>query len=258
MGYQTILVDFKDGIANIALNLPDKLNALDLVMREELKKEILSYHTNPDVKVVVITGAGKAFCAGGDISTMKGVTAPAGRDRLKNVQKLVKAMVELEKPIIAAVNGPATGAGLHIALACDIVYASDKAKFAESFVGIGLVPDMGGFYFLPLRVGVHRAKELMMTGRLFDANEAWEIGLLNKLVPHKSLMAEVNTLAQKFASGPGRSYAMIKSALNNWPAGLANVMETEANMQAISFETHDFKEGMTAFLEKRKPGFTGE
>lgn len=258
MGYQTILVDIKDGIANITLNLPEKLNALDLVMREELKEEILSYYTNPAVKVVVITGAGKAFCAGGDISTMKGVTAPAGRDRLKNVQKLVKAMVELEKPIIAAVNGPATGAGLHIALACDILYASDKSKYAESFVGIGLVPDMGGFYFLPQRVGVHRAKELMMTGRLFDANEAWEMGLLNKLVPHDSLISEVNKLAQKFASGPGRSYAMIKSALNNWPASLATVMEIEANMQAISFETHDFKEGMTAFLEKRKPDFTGE
>jgi 2-(1,2-epoxy-1,2-dihydrophenyl)acetyl-CoA isomerase len=258
MTYQTILVEKKDGIATITLNTPDKLNALDLVMREELKKEILSYQTDPEVKVVVITGAGRAFCAGGDITTMAGVKSPAGRDRLKNVQKLIKHMVELEKPIIAAVNGPATGAGLHIALACDIIYASDKAKFAESFVGIGLVPDMGGFYFLPLRVGIHRAKELMLTGRLFDAKEAGDMGLLNKLIPHDLLMSEVMDLAKKFANGPGRAYAMIKSALNNWPASLHALMEIEANMQAICFETRDFKEGMTAFLEKRKPQFNGE
>jgi len=258
MGYKTILVEKKDGIAKITLNLPDKLNALDLVMREELKEEFFSYHTDPEVKTVLITGAGRAFCAGGDISTMEGVKSPAGRDRLKNVQKLIKYMVELEKPIIAAVNGPATGAGLHMALACDVIYASDKAKFAESFVGIGLVPDMGGFYFLPLRVGVHRAKELMLTGRLFDAAEANAMGLLNKLVPHETLMDEAMALAVKFAAGPGRSYAMIKSALNNWPASLGGLMEIEANMQAICFETRDFKEGVKAFMEKRKPVFTGE
>ena len=144
MSYKTILVEKIDNIAKITLNIPDKLNALDLVMREELKDELFSYQTDPEVKAVVITGAGRAFCAGGDISTMKGVESPEGRDRLKNVQKLVKYMVELEKPIIAAVNGAATGAGFHMALACDIIIASEKAKFAESFVKIGLIPDMGG------------------------------------------------------------------------------------------------------------------
>jgi 2-(1,2-epoxy-1,2-dihydrophenyl)acetyl-CoA isomerase len=167
-------------------------------------------------------------------------------------------MVDLEKPIISAVNGPATGAGFHIALASDIIYASEKAKFAESFTGIGLVPDMGGFYFLPLRVGVHRAKELMLTGRIFDANEANDMGLLNKLLPHDELLDEAMALAAKFAKGPGRSYAMIKSALNNWPASLNSLLEIEANMQAVSFETRDFKEGIKAFLEKRKPEFSGE
>ncbi|MFO7964914.1 MAG: enoyl-CoA hydratase [Desulfobacterales bacterium] len=258
MSYKTIHVQKENGIAAITLNTPDKLNALDLVMREELKEEIFSYQTDAAVKVVVITGAGRAFCAGGDIRTMEGVKAPAGRDRLKNVQKLIKYMVDLEKPIIAAVNGPATGAGLHIALASDIIYASEKAKFAESFVGIGLVPDMGGFYFLPLRVGIHRAKELMLTGRIFDAAEANEMGLLNKLLPHDALMDEVMDLARHFANGPSRSYAMIKSALNNWPASLQSLMEIEANLQSICFETRDSKEGMTAFLEKRKPEFSGE
>ncbi len=258
MSYKTILVEKKDNIAKITLNLPDKLNALDLVMREELKEEIFSYQTDPDVKVVVITGAGRAFCAGGDIATMKGVESPAGRDRLKNVQKLVKYMVELEKPIISAVNGAATGAGFHIALASDIIIASEKAKFAESFAKIGLIPDMGGFYFLPLRIGVHRAKELMFTGRLFDAAEADRMGLLNKLVPHEQLEEETMALAQSLAQGPGRSYAMTKSALNNWPASLQTMLEIEANMQSISFATRDFQEGMNAFLEKRKAAFTGE
>ena len=258
MAYQTILVEKKDGIAKIILNTPDKLNALDLVMREELKEEFFKYQTDREVRAVVITGEGRAFCAGGDINTMEGIKAPAGRDRLKNVQKLIKYMVDLEKPVIAAVNGPATGAGLHIALACDIIYASEKAKFAESFVGIGLIPDMGGFYFLPLRVGVPRAKELMLSGRIFDAKEAYEMGLLNKLVAHEALLPEAMALAEKFAKGPARSYAMIKSALSNWPASLNSLFEIEANMQAISFETDDFKEGIKAFLEKRKPEFKGE
>ncbi len=258
MAYKTILVEKKDRIAKITLNLPDKLNALDLVMREELKEEFFSYQTDPEVKVIVITGAGKAFCAGGDIKTMKGVESPAGRDRLKNVQKLVKYMVELEKPIISAVNGAATGAGFHIALASDIIIASEKAKFAESFVKIGLIPDMGGFYFLPMRVGVHKAKELMFTGRLFDASEADAMGLLNKLVPPEKLEEEAMMLAKSMAQGPSRSYAMIKSALNNWPASLQTFLEIEANLQSICFATHDFKEGMNAFLEKRKPEFTGE
>jgi len=258
MTYTTIQVDKTEGIEKITLNLPDKLNALDLVMREELKDEFALIRKDSDIKVVVITGAGKAFCAGGDIKTMEGVTSPAGRDRLKNVQQLTKQMVELEKPIIAGVNGAATGAGFHIALASDIIIASEKAKFAESFVRIGLIPDMGGFYFLPMRVGVHKAKELMFTGRLFDAKEAQSMGLLNKLVAHDALDDEVMQFAAELARGPGRSYAMIKSALNQWPASLQTMLEIEANLQAVSFSTKDFQEGLQAFLEKRKPVFTGE
>jgi 2-(1,2-epoxy-1,2-dihydrophenyl)acetyl-CoA isomerase len=258
MTYSTIEVEKADAIARITLNLPDKLNALDLVMREELKDALAVIKKENEVKVVVITGAGKAFCAGGDIKTMGGVTPPGGRDRLKNVQQLTRQLVELEKPIIAGVNGAATGAGFHIALACDIIIASEKAKFAESFVRIGLIPDMGGLYFLPLRVGVHKAKELMFTGRLFDAAEASSMGLLNKLVPHEALDDEVMHFARELAQGPGRSYAMIKSALNTWPASLQTMLEIEANMQAVSFATRDFQEGYRAFLEKRKPEFTGE
>ena len=258
MEYTTILTDKKDGILRITLNLPDRLNALDLVMREELKDAFLDARNDKSVKVVVVTGAGKAFCAGGDISTMKGVDAPAGRDRLKNVQQLVRLMAELEKPIIAAVNGFATGAGLHIALACDMIIASEKAKFRESFVMIGLIPDMAGFYFLPLRVGLPRAKELMMTGRMLNAGEAASMGLVNRVVPHEELEKETMDLAQSLVKGPGRAYAMIKSALNLWPASLQTLMEVEANLQAVAFATKDFDEGRQAFLDKREPKFTGE
>jgi 2-(1,2-epoxy-1,2-dihydrophenyl)acetyl-CoA isomerase len=258
MNYQTILVEKKDGIAKITLNIPEKLNPLNRKMREELADVLIGFQTDKTVKVVVITGAGRAFCAGGDINEMIGVTAPQERDRLLEYRRVVKSMVELEKPIIAAVNGPATGAGFHLALASDLIIASEKAKFAESFVRIGLVPDMGGFYFLPLRIGMHKAKELMFTGRLFDAREAEQMGLLNKCVPHEALDAEVMELAGTLARGPGRSYAMIKAALNNLPASLQHVMEIEANMQAVCFETRDFKEGVRAFVEKRTPEFSGE
>ena len=258
MSYETIIVEQKDMVATITLNLPEKLNALDLVMREELKAAFWEIAKAADVKAVVVTGAGRAFCAGGDITTMQNVGSPAGRDRLKNVQQLVRAMVTLEKPILAAVNGPAIGAGFNIALACDLILASDKAKFSEAFAKIGLIPDMGGFYFLPLRIGVHRAKELMMTGRMVDAQEAASMGLINRLVPHEQLMETALEMARDLARGASRSHAMIKAALNRWPAGLEEILEIEANMQAVCFETRDFKEGMQAFLEKRPPKFTGE
>ena len=166
MRYKTIILDMSAKIAKITLNIPDRLNSLDLVMREELKHALVDIGDDQSIGVAIITGAGKAFCAGGDVTTMEGITAPAARDRLKNVQQLIRLMTDLEKPIIAAVNGFATGAGLHIAAACDILIASENAKFRESFVMIGLIPDLGGFYFLPLRVGVAKAKELMLTGRL--------------------------------------------------------------------------------------------
>lgn len=258
MTFETIIVEKEEGIAKVTLNLPEKLNALDLVMREELKEAFWEFARSADVKAVVLTGAGRAFCAGGDITTMHNVGSPAGRDRLKNVQQLVRAMTTLEKPIIAAVNGAAIGAGFNIVLACDLILASEKAKFSESFARIGLIPDMGGFYFLPQRVGVHRAKELMMTGRIIDAQEAVAMGLVNRQVAHDQLMITAMEMARGLSRGASRALSMIKAALNRWPAGLEEVLEMEANMQAVCFETRDFKEGMKAFLEKRPPVFTGE
>jgi 2-(1,2-epoxy-1,2-dihydrophenyl)acetyl-CoA isomerase len=258
MHYETIILEKKNKIAKITFNMPESLNFLDLVMREELKDALTDVGNDQSVKVVTMTGAGKAFMAGSDLKTMEGITAPAGRDRLKNVQKIIRLMTELEKPIIAGINGFATGAGLHIAIASDIVIASEEAKFREAFVMVGLIPDMAGFYFLPLRVGLPKAKELMFTGRLFDAKEAETMGLVNKVVPPSKLETEVMDLARNLAEGPSRAYAMIKSALNLWPLNLQAFLELEANLQSIAFTTQDFDEGRRSFLEKRKPKFTGD
>ena len=258
MDYKTIILEKKNKIAKITFNMPENMNFLDLVMREELKDALTNIGNDQSVKVVTMTGAGKAFMAGSDLKTMEDITAPAGRDRLKNVQKIIRLMTELEKPIIAGINGFATGAGLHIAIASDILIASDEAKFREAFIMVGLIPDMAGFYFLPLRVGLPKAKELMFTGRLFDAKEAESMGLVNKVVPHAKLETEVMELAQNLAEGPSRAYAMIKSALNLWPLNLQAFLELEANLQSIAFTTRDFDEGRRSFLEKRKPKFTGE
>jgi 2-(1,2-epoxy-1,2-dihydrophenyl)acetyl-CoA isomerase len=169
----------------------------------------------------------------------------------------MRAMVDLEKPIIAAVNGPAVGAGSCLALACDLIIASEKAQFAVSFIKIGAIPDLGAFYFWSLRVGAARAKELMWTGDPLTAQEAERLGLINRVVPHEKLEEEVWSWARRLAQGPAQNYAMIKAALNRWPASLETFFEIESTMQAVAFSSQDFGEGRKAFLEKRKPVFKG-
>ncbi len=258
MSYKHVLVEKKDSIAGITLNELENLNALSLELRAELIDIFQKLPDEDDVNVVTITGNGKAFCAGGDIRTMAGVTPVAGRKRLKSGQRLVRAMVDLEKPIIAVVNGVTAGAGVSLGLASDLVIASDKAKFHFSFVNIGLVPDWGQFYFLPLRVGMCRAKELMLTGGPIDAVEAARIGMINRAVPLENLYEEADKLAGRFAAGPGQAYAMIKCALNRWPSSLEALLELESTMQAVGFSSEDLAEGRKAFLEKRKPVFKGK
>lgn len=259
MAYERLLFEKKDNIATVTMNNPARMNALDMIMRAELRSLLADVAADREIKVLVLTGAGKAFCAGGDITSMEGETAPSGRDRMKaGAQHIIRLMMELEKPIIAAVNGVAVGAGMNIALAADMIIAADNARFQQSFVKIGLIPDLGGFYSLSLRIGVPRAKEVMMTARFIDAKEADSLGLVNRVVPPEQLMQEAQSLAATLAAGPGRAYAMIKAALNLWPMNLQSYLEIEANMQAIAFVTKDFDEGRRAFLEKRKPEFTGE
>jgi len=258
MGYKYLLFEKKDRIARISLNIPETKNALNLDLREELLSLLTGLRDDDAVHVVILTGTGTAFCAGGDLRTMEDVTPVAGRIRLKRGQRLIKSMVEFEKPVIAAINGTAAGAGVSLALASDMVVASEEAKFFITFSRIGLIPDWGQYYFLPLRVGITKAKELMITGDPIDAAEAARIGLINRVVPHDRLETEVYSLAERLAQGPTQSYAMIKAALNRWPASLDTFLEMESTMQAVLFNSDDFKEGRRAFFEKRAPRFKGK
>jgi 2-(1,2-epoxy-1,2-dihydrophenyl)acetyl-CoA isomerase len=258
MDKNPLLLEYDQGIATITLNLPEVRNALSLEIRLGLREMLNKLAEDESVKVIVLTGSGQAFCAGGDIRTMEGETAVSGRLRLKRGHGLIKTMVGLEKPIIGAVNGIAAGAGVSIAMACDLVVASEEARFVLSFSRIGLVPDLGLFYSLPLRIGVARAKELMFFGDVIEAREAERLGMVNRVVPGDKLEEEVRNMALRLVNGPGQSYAMIKSALNHWPTDLDSLMELEAAMQAVAFSSRDFEEGRKAFLEKRKPVFKGK
>lgn len=260
MDFKKILYEEEDRIAKITMNEPEKKNPFGLQTRDELLEVFDKIRDDDSVKVVVMTGAGDAFSSGGDIRIMEGeeFNAVGGRVRIKRAHQIIKAMLELEKPIIAAINGIAAGGGVSVALACDILIASEKARFVLSFVKIGLVPDLGCYYLLPLRIGVPRTKELMLTADMIDAREAERIGLINKVVPHEKLQQEVFSLATHLTSGPSQSYAMIKAVLNRWPANLETFLEMESTMQAVAFSTEDFDEGRSAFLEKRKPVFHGK
>jgi len=257
MAFDTILFEKDNHVAKITLHIPETKNALSLEMRAELIELFREIADDASVNVVVLTGSGNAFCSGGDIRTMEGIAAIPARIRLKKGQRLIKAMTELEKPIIGAINGIAAGAGVSIALACDILIASENAKFTVSFVKVGLIPDWGQYYFLPQRVGLARAKELMFTGDVIDAHEAERIGLINRIVLPDKLEEEASSLARRFATGPGQAYAMIKAALGRWPANLETFLEMESTMQAVAFSSEDFDEGRRGFLEKRKPTFHG-
>src|SRR5262245_43053832 len=195
--YKTLLVHTAEGIMTITLNRPDALNALDLVMREELAEVLYTIRDEPDIKVVALTGTGRAFCAGGDIKSMGGYTVVTGRTRIKKAHRWLLELVNLEKPTIAAVNGVTAGIGCNLALACDIIYASDQARFSQAFVKIGLVPDGGGMYFLPRAVGLQRAKELVFTGDFVEARDAERIGLVARVVPHAELLPRVSELARR-------------------------------------------------------------
>lgn len=260
MSNEAVKMLIEEGIALATLNKPDKLNAMDDDIKAGLMSVIEQIREDPEVKVLVITGSGRAFSAGGDINSLAQVnTAVKGRERIKKLHRLVLGLVNLEKPVIAAVNGYAVGAGCNLALAADIIYASDKARFSEIFANIGLIPDAGGLYFLPRLVGLAKAKELVFTARMVEAEEAERIGLINKVVPADRLMEETMELARKLAAGPGKALGLAKALLNqstSWD--LPTLLEGEALAQGICMQTADFREGLDAFLKKRKPQFRGE
>jgi 2-(1,2-epoxy-1,2-dihydrophenyl)acetyl-CoA isomerase len=246
------------GIATITLNRPDKLNAFTGTMREDLLQALRACEEDEAVRVAVITGAGRAFCAGGDVEYMRGVQKNGDVASLRKLldagRHVILAIASMTKPVIAAVNGIAAGAGCNLALACDYRIASEQAKLSESFVRIGLHPDWGGTWLLPRLVGRSRALELMMTGRAVDAAEALAIGMIDRVVA--DLPAETQQLARALADAPPIAVAGIKRALDASERNdLRAQMELESENQVRCFLSADAAEGMAAFFEKRAARF---
>lgn len=257
MNYKKIILKVEDHVASLTLNRPEKLNALDSETMEELKTAFDEVRENDDARVLVITGAGRAFCAGGDIETHPAVHARIREKILPQVrrgQEVILKLTSLPMPVIAAINGMALGAGCDLACACDIRLASEKAIFAEVFVQIGAVPDYGGTYFLPRLIGTAKSCELIFSGDPIDAKEAEKIGMVNKVVSHDLLENITKEFAQKLATSSQlairKSKAAIYEGLNR---NLASQLEAEANAQAECGESADTQKRIRAFVERQKP-----
>jgi 2-(1,2-epoxy-1,2-dihydrophenyl)acetyl-CoA isomerase len=263
MTYKCLQFTIQDRIATLTLNRPERLNALGDTLRDDLYDAVTRSAADPDVGVLVITGAGRGFCSGGDVKSMnereKSGEAAAPIDRFSPIRdRIVLAMRDCTKPIIAAVNGAAAGAGMNLALACDMRIASSAAKFSQAFVKRGIAPDWGGTWFLPRVVGTAKAFELIFTGDSIDANEALKLGIVNAVFSPEELMAETYKLAGKIAAGPPVAIALSKRAIyHNQDVDLRAGLEFETFAQGLCRETEDSKEGVRAFIEKRAPVFRG-
>jgi 2-(1,2-epoxy-1,2-dihydrophenyl)acetyl-CoA isomerase len=260
VGYQTLYHARSGAVATLTLNRPEARNALDIVMRRELVGALDEIESDEAVRVLILTGAGGHFCAGGDVKTMreKRHTAAEGRARVELLNVMVRRLVDFPRPTIAMVDGYAVGAGSNLALCCDLIVASDRAKFGELFWKIGLAPDGGGTWLLSRLVGLARAKELIFTADVIDAAEAARIGLVNRVVPAAALEPTTRVLAEKIAAGPPAVLRMAKHMVNRAATSdLATALDLEAFCQGLAIASEDHQEGLKAFFEKRPPTFTG-
>jgi 2-(1,2-epoxy-1,2-dihydrophenyl)acetyl-CoA isomerase len=259
--FQAIQFALEGQVAWITLNRPEARNAINDEMRDELFAVLADARVNPDVRAVVLTGAGKGFCTGADISRRgDGPSGPgAAREIMKQrSQRLIRTLWELEKPVLAAVNGVAAGLGAHLAFACDLIVAAAEARFIEVFVRRGLMLDAGGAYLLPRLIGLAKAKELVFFGEDLSAEEARGIGLVNRVVPGDGLHAAAKEWAEKLAAGPTFAIGMSKRLLNrSLESDLETSLEEEGLAVSLVTQSEDTKEGMLAFAEKRKPQFQG-
>src|SRR5665213_2978103 len=259
MAWETILFEVADGVATLTLNRPDKLNAFNDQLHSDIADALGQVETDAAIRALVITGAGRGFCSGADLSQRldnKGGTNDA-LDR--HYHPRLRRLRALKKPVVAAVNGPAAGAGMSLALACDIVLAAQSATFIQAFTRIGLVPDAGSTYFLPRLIGTARAKGLTMLAEPLSAAQAEAWGLIWKAVPDDRLMSEAAALARKLAQGPTFALGLTKTAID---ASMGNTLDTqlalERDFQADAAASEDFREGVTAFLQKRPAKFAGK
>lgn len=264
MSFETVKYAFADNVAVISFNRPEALNALSLQLTQDLRLAIAKA-VEDGARAVVLTGEGRAFCSGGDLREMQSMWQREGRieafleEPLKALHDVIITIRTLPMPFIAAVQGVCAGAGTNFALACDLVFASENATFNEAFIRIGLSPDCGGSFFLPRAVGEKIAAELFMTGNALTATRAYEVGMINRVVPAENLMDEALKLAAQLATAPTASIGRIKQMLNaSFSNDLAAQLDLEHQLQIESGKGADFKEGVTAFFEKRPPKFEGK
>ena len=256
----TILLEINHGVATITLNRPEVFNSFNREMALLLQDTLDACEKNDDVRVIVLTGNGKAFCAGQDL---KEVTSPELNPGFKKILEehynpIITRIRTIKKPIIAAINGVAAGAGANIALACDIVVAHEKVNFIQAFSLIGLVPDSGGTFFLPRLIGFQKALAIAMLGDKVSAEEAEKMGMIYKVIPFDSFESEVNALALKLANMPTKALGMIKELFNKSMSNdLESQLALESKLQIEAAQTEDYAEGVAAFVEKRKPEFRG-
>jgi len=258
MGNEAILYEVTDHIAKITMNRPDRLNSFTKAMHEAFREVLKRASKDSTVRTIVITGAGKAFNAGQDLSEVMGQDVDYGEILRKRYNPLIEQLQSIEKPVIAAVNGVAAGAGMSLALACDIRLVSEKATFHNAFIHIGLIPDSGGCYFLPRIVGLGKALELAMTGGRLTAEEAHRYGLANHIYPDETFAQDVMDYAARLAKLPTKGIGLIKrTMLKGLKLNRSQALAYEAYMQVIASQTEDHREGLQAFLEKRSPHFRG-
>jgi 2-(1,2-epoxy-1,2-dihydrophenyl)acetyl-CoA isomerase len=259
VGYETIIYEKANGVATITLNRPQALNAFVPQMNKEVLEALKDGDRDAAVRCFVVTGAGRAFCAGQDLKDrtpdQKGSLGSSLREKYN---PMIRQIRQTEKIVIAAINGVAAGAGCNLALACDLRVASEEAKFIQSFVRVGLAPDSGGSFILPRLVGLSKAMELLLLGEPVDAHEAQRIGLVAKVFPAAEFAASTKEITERVARAP-RGIGLIKRAVNHaMLPGLESDLEYEAHLQEIAGRSADYDEGVRAFLEKRTPVFTGK
>jgi len=262
MAYGTILFEIRDGAARLTLNRPDRLNSFTVQMHGEVADALTQVESRDDARMLLITGAGRGFCAGQDLSDR--AVAPGGEgvdlgESLENrYNPLIRRLVNLPKPVVCAVNGVAAGAGANIAFAADIVIATKSARFIQSFSNIGLVPDSGGTWILPRLAGQARAMGLALTGQPLSATDAEAWGLIWRAVDDEVFEGEVGNLIERLAMGPTKGLAAIKAAIRrSWSSSLDQQLDYERDMQRELGRSADYREGVAAFSEKRKPNFAG-
>ena len=257
---KSIITNINNGVATLTFNRPEVFNSFNREMALLLQKQLDASEENPEIRAIVITGSGKAFCAGQDL---KEVTTPELHPGFKKILEehynpIIERIRAINKPIIAAVNGVAAGAGANIALACDIVVASEKASFIQAFSKIGLVPDSGGSFYLPRLIGFQRASALMLLGDKVAAQQARELGMVYKVFEPETFQQQALDLALEMAKMPTKALGLTKQLLNaSFNNTLDQQLTLESTLQIQAANTNDYKEGVTAFVEKRKPNFKG-